>query len=64
MSAMSQIRRKRADTKVGSVEKQYGVDFDVRSDMELGKFLKKNGYPSLSKALNEIGRIQQKKKPK
>lgn len=50
------FRRKRSDTKVGSVEDQYGVDFGVRSDMKLGKFLEENGFPSLSKALEEASR--------
>jgi hypothetical protein len=53
------FRRKRSDTKVGSIEKQYGVDFGVRSDKELGKFLKESGFPSLSKALDQA---QKKKK--
>ena len=45
------FRKKREDTKIGSVEKQYGVNFDVRSDMKLGKYLEQEGFPSLSKAL-------------
>jgi len=47
-----QIRKKRADTKIGTIEKQYGVDFNARSDMKLGNYLKEKGYPSLSKALD------------
>lgn len=47
------IRRKRSDTEIGSIEKQYGVDFGVRSDMKLGKYLDEKGYKSLSKALRE-----------
>lgn len=47
-----QFRQKRSDTKIGNIEKQYGVDFGVRSDMKLGAFLKEKGFPSLSKALN------------
>lgn len=45
------IRRKRADTKMQTIEKTYGKDFGVRSDMKLGSYLKKAGYPSLSKLL-------------
>lgn len=52
------IRRKRSDTHIGTVEKKYGIDFGVRSDMKLGKFLKESGFPSLSKALDEVSRIQ------
>ncbi len=37
---MPHIRRKRSDTKIGSIEEQHDVDFNVRSDMKLGKFLK------------------------
>ena len=54
MVKKGQFRQKRADTKIGSIEKQYGVDFGVRSDMKLGKYLEKRGYPSLSKALKNI----------
>lgn len=50
----SQFRRKRGDTQIGSVEKQYGVDFGVRSNMKLSTYLKNEGLESLSKALKEI----------
>lgn len=50
---MAIFRRKRSDTQMGTIEKQHDVDFDVRSDMKLGKFLKESGFPSLSKALDE-----------
>ena len=42
---------KRYDTKVGTIEKKYGVDLGVRSDMKLGNYLKEKGYPSLSAML-------------
>ena len=29
-------RQKRGDTHVGTIEKAYGVDFGVRSDMQFG----------------------------
>ncbi|MCP6718001.1 MAG: hypothetical protein KJI70_00435 [Patescibacteria group bacterium] len=51
-SKKSQFRRKRADTKIGTIEKQYGVDFAARSDKKLGNYLKEKGLPSLSKALS------------
>lgn len=50
------IRRKRSDTKIGTVEKTHSVDFDVRSDKQLGEFLKESGFPSLSKALEHARR--------
>lgn len=41
----------RKDTKVGTIEKKYRVNLGVRSDMKIGNFLIKKGYPSLSKML-------------
>ena len=38
-----QLRDKRDDTHMGTIEKQYNRDFGVRSDKELGNFLKENG---------------------
>jgi len=46
------IRKKRSDTKMGTIEKKYGKDFGVRSDKKLGNYLKDKGYGSLSKLLN------------
>lgn len=48
-----QIRRKRSDTRISTVEKQTGRDFGVRSDMKLGNFLKQAGYKSLSQLLRD-----------
>lgn len=42
------LRDKRDDTHMGNIEKQYHRDFGVRSDMELGNFLKKNNINSLN----------------
>ena len=52
----SQFRRKRSDTKIGTIEQQYGVDFGVRPDKKLGNYLKDKGYNSLSKALDRADR--------
>ena len=52
----NQFRRKREDTKIGTIEKQYGVDFDARSDKKLGAYLKEKGLGSLSKALKEANK--------
>ncbi len=57
-----QFNRKRSDTKIGTVEKQYGVSFGVRSDMKLGNYLEEKGFPSLSKALNRAERAASRKK--
>ena len=43
-----QFRDKRDDTLMGSIEKKYNRDFHVRSDMELGNFLKQNNIASLN----------------
>lgn len=43
----------RSDTKVGTIEKKYGVDLGVRSNMKLGNYLSKKGYPSLSNMLKK-----------
>ena len=42
------LRDKRNDTHVGTIEKQYGVDFQVRSDMHLGTLLEQTGQASLN----------------
>ena len=51
-----QFRTKRSDTKIGTIEKQYGKDFGVRSDKKLGNFLREQGYPSLSRLLSKHGK--------
>ena len=43
-----QLRDKRNDTHMGTIEKQYGRDFNVRSDMQLGTYLRKTGTKSLN----------------
>jgi hypothetical protein len=43
-----QLRDKRDDTHMGPIEKQYGRDFDVRSDMHLGTYLKHKRTASLN----------------
>lgn len=46
------LRDKRNDTHMGTIEKQYGLDFGVRSDMQLGTYLKKNNIKSLNDLIN------------
>ncbi len=43
-----QLRDKRDDTHIGTIEKQYGIDLSVRSDMQLGTYLKREGIKSLN----------------
>ncbi len=49
-----QFRKKRSDTLIRSIEKEYNVDFGVRDDMKLGTYLDKKGLRSLSKALEKL----------
>jgi len=52
--ANNQFRRKREDTLIKNIEKDYNVDFGVRGDKKLGTYLKDKGLPSLSKALDKV----------
>ena len=46
-----QLRDKRNDTHVATVEKQYDRDFGVWGDMQLGTLLKQTGHASLNDLL-------------
>ena len=46
------LRAKRGDTHVGTIEKNYGVDFGVRSDMRLDTLLKEKNVDSLNDLLH------------
>lgn len=46
------LRNKRDDTLVSTIEKQYGVDFGVRGDMQLGTLLKQKNTVSLNDLIN------------
>lgn len=48
-----ELRRKRGDTFVGTVEETYDRDFGVRSDMRLDTLLKREGVSSLDELLNK-----------
>jgi hypothetical protein len=43
-----QLRDKRDDTHMGTIEEKYNRDFGVRSDKEPGNFLKENNIASLN----------------
>jgi len=47
------FRRKRGDTRVGTIEATYDVDFGVRSDMKLSRLLQKARSNSLSDLLRD-----------
>jgi len=46
------LRAKRGDTLVGTIEKQYGVDLGVRSDMRLDTLKQRTGMASLNDILH------------
>ena len=48
-----QLREKRGDTHIGTIEKQYNVDLNVRSDMHLDTFLEQNKITSLNDLIND-----------
>lgn len=48
-----QLRDKRDDTHAGTIEKQYGVDFGVRSDMRLDTLLKLKRKNSLNDLITD-----------
>jgi len=50
------LRKKRGDTKVGTIEKKYNVNFDVRSDMKLSNLLNKENVDSLDDLLEKYNR--------
>lgn len=47
-----ELRHKRSDTLVKTIEKKYDVDLGVRGDMKLGTLLKESGYASLNDLLH------------
>jgi hypothetical protein len=49
--ADGQLRRKRGDTLVRTIEEHYDRDFGVRGDMHLETLLKQQGAQSLSELL-------------
>lgn len=47
------LREKRRDTHIGTIEAMYGVDFGVRSDMQLGTLKRREGVTTLSELLEK-----------
>jgi hypothetical protein len=43
-----ELRDKRDDTQMGTIEKKYGKDFNVREDMQLGTYLREHKIKSLN----------------
>jgi len=47
-----QLRQKRGDTHIGTIEKKYDIDLGVRSNMHLDTYLGKNKIESLNDLIN------------
>lgn len=57
MNEDGRLRDKRDDTLIRTVEKQYGIDLGVRSDMKLGTYQERTGAKSLNDIVhNEVKR--------
>lgn len=50
-----ELRQKRSDTHIGTIEKQYGIDLNSRSDMHLGNYLKEHNITSLNDLIHGKG---------
>jgi uncharacterized protein YktA (UPF0223 family) len=57
-STIDSTKRKKEVLKSRSSEKKRGGVFGVRSDVELSRFLKESGVPSLSKILEKVRKKQ------
>lgn len=55
-NADGELRKKRSDTHVGSIEEQYDIDLGHRSDMHLGTLLEQEGVDSLDALLRKKGK--------
>ena len=47
-----ELRQKRGDAHVGNIEREYGVDFGVRSDMRLDTLRDRTGLNSIEDLLS------------
>jgi hypothetical protein len=50
-----ELRQKRGDTHVGTIEEQYGIDFGVRSDMKLETLRERLGAVSIEDLIDKGG---------
>ena len=48
-----QLRMKRGDTHMGTIEQKYHIDLDVRSDMHLDTYLQSKGINSLNDLIHD-----------
>lgn len=47
------LRKKRSDTHIGNIEKEYDKDFNTRSDTHLDTLLKREGVDSQDQLLHD-----------
>lgn len=47
------FRRKRGDTRIGKIEKEYNINLGRRSDMKLSTYLRQSGYKSLGNVIDQ-----------
>ena len=47
-----QFRKKRANTKMETIERMYGKDFGIKTEKELANYIEELGCPALVKLLN------------
>lgn len=52
-NADGELRRKRGDTHIETIENTYGVDLGVRGDMHLNTLLEREGVESLDELLHD-----------
>lgn len=50
-----ELRQKRGDTHIGTIEEQYGIDFGVRSDMKLETLRERLGAVSIEGLIDKGG---------
>ncbi len=48
------MRQKRADTEAGTLEKEYGVELDIRSDATLETMRRRTGEMSVEKVIEKL----------
>ena len=50
------LREKRGDTHMGTIEEEYGLDLNVRSDMRWDTYKEKHGVESINDLVHGKGR--------
>ncbi|MBA3973391.1 MAG: hypothetical protein C0504_04125 [Candidatus Solibacter sp.] len=58
-----ELRQKRGDTRVGTIEEQYGVNFGVRSDMKLDTLRERLGATSIDDLISSTRPVHRRPGP-